>query len=202
MNSRGYNGYVNWALYAILGRTGEADGIMEEYGPDIYDTVRYFQTNRPPTLRTLYRGVLIEPEVVAAGTLPPEPRVTFVSFSEDKNVACWFADPTSYVSKFVRQQRSRVEGFVIEYKPKLEDVLFHYSWGLAFPLPDGRKAPLSVFARMHPDIDVTQFDWNLRTQKEVIVKPITQSLPVKPFAAWTCPATDELDNRFVPPMFR
>ena len=202
MNTRGYNGYVNWALYAILGRMGEADGIMEEYGPDIYDVARYFQRERPPTLHTLYRGVLVEPEGITDGMLSPEPRVTFVSFSEDKNIACWFADAKSFVSGFVRQQRPRVEGFVIEHKPKLEDILFHYSWGLTFPLPDGRKAPLSIFAQMHPDIDLHQFDWNLRVQKEVIVKPIMHSLPVKPFAAWTCPTTKELDNRFVPPMFR
>lgn len=202
MDARGYNGYVNWALYAVLGRMAEADGIMEQYGPDIYDVVRYFQKKRPPTIRCLFRGVLVEPEVIVASTLPPEPRVTFVSFSEDRNVACWFADVESFVSGYVKQQRPRVEGFVIEHTPKLEDILFHYSWGLAFPLPDGRRAPLSVFAQMHSDIDVRQFDWNLRTQKEVILKPFARALPVTPHADWSCPPSEELDNRFVPPAFR
>src|SRR5579884_515040 len=165
MNARGYNGYVNWALYAILGRMGEADGIMQEYGSDIREVVRQLQRRHAPMMRTIYRGVLVEPEELVDGKLPPDPRLTFVSFSEDRDVACWFADPESFVSGFVKQQRPRVQGFVIEHKPKLEDILFHYSWGLAFPLPDGRKEPLSVFAQMHPDIDVRQFDWNLRTQK-------------------------------------
>jgi len=202
VNSRGYNGYVNWALYAILGRMAEADGIMEEYGPDVYDVVRFLQRKYPPTFRPIYRGVLVEPDAVVGGLLAPEPRVTFVSFSEDKNVACWFADPASFVSGYVKQQRPRVKGFILEHKPKLEDVLFHYSWGLAFPMPNGRTAPLSVFAQMHPDIIVPQFDWNLRTQKEVIVKPIKHPLPVSPIETWSCPPTNELDKRYTPPMFR
>jgi hypothetical protein len=202
MNARGYNGYVNWALYAILGRMAEADGIMEEYGPDIYEVVRHFQRRRAPTIRPLYRGVLVEAEHVVDGKLLPDDRVTFVSFSEERDVACWFADPESFVSGFVKQQRPRVQGFVIEHRPKLEDILFHYSWGLAFPLPDGRKVSLTIFAQMHPDIDIRQFDWNLRTQKEVILKPIRQPLVVRPKSAWQCPPAAELDARLLPPMFR
>jgi hypothetical protein len=74
--------------------------------------------------------------------------------------------------------------------------------GLAFPLPDGRKVSLTIFAQMHPDIDIRQFDWNLRTQKEVILKPIRQPLVVRPKSARQCPPAAELDARLLPPMFR
>lgn len=201
-----FNIYVTWAMNAVLGRMAEADGLLEQYPNEIYAASREMSRAFPPDIKKLYRGVLMEPELVASGLLPHDPLLKFVSFSEDLSVACWFADPQSFVSGFVRKQRPKTEGYIIEHTPKHRgEMLFHYSWANRLVMPGGSVVSLSRLATAHPHFGpehLHQLEWNLQTQSEVILKPIAEGMPVKFWKMYDCPETKGLDARLLPPMFR
>jgi hypothetical protein len=194
-----YNAYINWVLYAVVGNMGGADNLMRQSGSGIRSVARHLQKTRKPRLKTVYRGLLLDPEESESGIIHQDPRLTFVSFSEDRDVACWFADPTSVMSSFVKEHRPRVEGWLMELKPKLSDVLFHHSWN-PIVIPGGRGVRLEAAAAMHPEIIFDQFEWNLKTQNEVILKPLRAGQPVEAYELSDCP--DDLDERFVVPSLR
>lgn len=197
------NAYINWVIYAVLGRTGEADDVMRRYKLQIEAVARQLRKRRKPPIRDLYRGVLLEPDQVVQGVVPPEPALTFLSFSEDFEVACWFADPDSIISGHVRQSRPNVEGWIIEHRPKGSEILWHYSWN-TIPMGAGRSIPLVAAGAQHPHImrELDQLAWNLQTQREVILKPLAVGTPVTAYALSDCPQTAELDARLAPPAFR
>lgn len=198
-----YNQYITWVLYAVLGRMAEADDVMNKHGSGIRAVARHLQKTRPPKVRMLYRGLLLEPEEVEEGVIGQDPRLTFVSFSESRDVACWFADPESVMSGFVREHRPDVEGWVMEHKPKLSDILFHHRWN-PIALPNGKPFLLERAATMHPHIadQADQFAWNLSTQQEVIIKPLRKGADVIAHSIAECPPTEDLDDQLTPPMFR
>lgn len=194
-----YNAYINWVLYAVVGDMGAADNLMNQSGSGIRSVAKHLQKTRKPRLKTVYRGLLLDPEESESRVINQDPRLTFVSFSEDRDVACWFADPSSVMSSYVKQVRPRVEGWLMELKPKLSDVLFHHSWN-PIRLPNGQNVRLEEAAMMHPEIIVDQFEWNLDTQSEVILKPLRSGQPVEAYELSDCP--DDLDDRFVVPSLR
>ncbi len=189
--------YISFVINAVMGRMNEADGLMRSYGTQIRKVAKWLRAEQPIKPRKLYRGILIEPERVVGGKLAPDPRLTFASYSADRDVACWFGLPDTYVSGFVKAQRPSVRGYVTETTPRLEDVLFHHSWS-SFPI-FGRRVPLAVLAQQFPDLDARQVDWNLRTQKEWILEPVKKPFSVKPIAALSCPSARELDAKLLPP---
>jgi hypothetical protein len=205
-----WNYYINFVLYAVLGRMGEADGLMRQYGNEIRGCAEVMRATQPVSLSKLYRGLLLEPQEVRDGSVrcefdeSGEPSRTFLSFSENEDVACWFARPDSIMSGFVRQQRPAVQGYLTtlhgsRYQRRL---IWHHSWQ-AVPLP-GRSSDLPLFAaaRAHPHIDEGQFIWNMQTQSEVLLEASkTALISVKPIGDEDCPDTDELDARFTYPPF-
>jgi hypothetical protein len=194
-----YNAYINWVLYAVVGDMGAADNLMNQSGAGIRSVAKHLQKTRKPRLKTVYRGLLLDPEEAKSRVIDQDPRLTFVSFSEDRDVACWFADPTSVMSSYVKQIRPRVEGWLMDLKPRLSDVLFHHSWN-PIKLPTGQNVLLENAATMHPHITDDQFDWNLNTQNEVILKPLRDGQSINAYELSDCP--DGLDDRFVAPSLR
>jgi hypothetical protein len=195
-----FNYYINWAIYAVYGKMGEADGLMRPYGSSIRSVAKHLVQQLGAPVGRLYRGVLLEPEELAAGQLAQDPRLTFVSFSEDRDVACWFADRQSIVSGFVAQMRPGVVGYVVEYDARPSEVLFHWRWADRIKLPDGRVIRLAAVAAAHPDIeDPRQVVWNLASQHEVILRPLRNGVPVTAYELTDCPPTAELDARFAMP---
>jgi len=188
------NYYVNWLLYAVVGRMQEADGLLEKYQSEIYEFAGVLNRLYPVALEPLWRGVLVEPTEVVNGKLAPDPRLSFVSFSRDYGVAEWFADTKSIMSGYVKQIRPSVEGYIASVVPKVDDVLFDAEWA--------RRGMLSTFlseaANMHPHIDGEQFCWNVRTQSEVIVKP-QDALKVVRYSSKN---TKALDEKYCMPQFR
>lgn len=192
------NHYITWVLYAVYGRMAQADGILQQFSGKIERVAQFLRRHRPPHLGKVYRGLLLTSEEAAEGIINQDPNLTFVSFTEDHDVACWFADPKSFLAGAVVEQRPGVKGWIVEYEPTLNDVLFHYSWGLRFPL-GGRDISLSLAALQHPEIDEAQFTWALTTQREVIVKPLREGLALRAVENAGCP--DGLDKRLLPPQF-
>src|SRR6185436_1974502 len=92
------NLYINFALHAVLGKLGEADTIMRFAGKAIRRVADDLgaECNRqlPTKPAPLFRGMLLDPN----GPFRVDPDLTFLSWSEDRDVALWFACPRSVVS--------------------------------------------------------------------------------------------------------
>ena len=202
-----YNYYVNWVLHAILGMLREADSLMRSHGGSIRRMARKLRRELGVPTHTLWRGLLLEPgEVPPDRMVPPRPRahgVKSVSWSEDKEVGCWFADRDNDMAMMVRMQRPTVTGWMMKVTPQKQNVLWHWSWQNRFPSPRGPGTiSLEVLASMHPHIDVTQFHWALQTQKEVILVPLNRAVAVVPYGDAGCPPPEELNRRLGGPLRR
>jgi len=221
-----WNVYVNFVILAVTGRMGEADAVMRQRGDAVRSMAMWLRTGAPGwpgpgqalaayaekvTGATLWRGLLLEPEKIKRKTkkgrslrvLQPDPQLTFLSFSFDRDVACWFADRESVISGYVAQQRPKATGWLARYdKARPRQILWISAWD-AIPLPDGsgRAIPLAAAAAQYPGLPADQFAWNLQTQREVIldaegIGPLVVEKPGD-----SCPPTAELDRRLAPPMF-
>lgn len=181
--------YLNFALNAVLGRMAEADALMREFGPAIRDVAGAFNARQPSMPASLHRGVLLDPEL----PLKTDPRYTFVSWSTDRDVARWFAQPQSIISTPLAESNPRLRGFVVtlDARPR---VLFHHAWAGFLPLP--------MLARMHPamgDDASLQIAWSLRTQHEVITEAPNEWPAPARIEDVDGPSHVELDRRLSPP---
>lgn len=193
-NRAAINAYLNFVLYAVYGRMGVADALLRKHRAEVESVAAALNNSKPVQRRRLYRGVLLEPELLRGGKLPHQDSSEFISFSEDPDVACWFADRDSVISGFVKVQRPRVQGFIIEAAPPSPaEILFHHSWA--------DYLGLEKLAYEHPEIDPTQFHWNVTTQKEAILKPPRGVLTVTPYEKFPHKTTAALDKKFCHPLF-
>jgi hypothetical protein len=185
--------YINWILYSVYGLMAEADALRRQYGDEVDAVADELQRRCPVTPRPLYRGVLLDG---AAPVLRPEPNLTFLSWSEDRDVARWFGSTDSYISGPFATHYPEARGYVLELPHATTRVLWHHSWRDVLPL--------ERLALMHPLIGrdgARQVAWSLDTQREVItVPPAVATLPL-PVPVETVPGTPmpELDARLSPP---
>lgn len=181
--------YVTFVLHAVLGRLAEADELMRRFAPQIRhvaDALTWAVATPP---RPVYRGLLLDPDK----TYDADPRYTFMSWSESRDVARWFACPRSVVSEPLAASNPKLRGYLVEADAPAR-ILFHYSWSRAF-------GGLSPLARMHPLIGETgarQVAWSLRTQREVITEPVFEVRPA-PAPDLSAAELQELERRLSPP---
>ena len=155
--------YATWVMYVVAGGLREADAIMREHGPLVEKVAKDCARRSPPTSARLYRGLLL-PESAIIKIKPGhlrlelDPALMSMSWSEDPDVACWFADRHSVISYFVTRRRPLDRGYITTATPKpaaiYEKLLFHWSWGLAFPYAEGRTTDLRRFR--HPTVPMDQ----------------------------------------------
>jgi len=193
-----WNVWITWVLYAVTGNLAAADSIMVQHGDSVRRVAKALSKLMPVPQRTLWRGLLLEAHEVVDGYVQPRVEHQFLSFSEDRDVACWFADRQSVMSGVVAQLRPQTTGWLTELKPPHKDVLFHWSWAPRFPVA-GQVGPLWALARMHPDLSrvADQTEKAMRGQKEVILDSRgAKALKVVPHEGAGCPPTAALDQRF------
>lgn len=181
--------YINFAMHAILGRLGEADQIMHIAG----DSVRRVAARLiglPIEHAPLHRGMLLDPEK----TFVADPKLTFLSWSEDRDVALWFACPRSVVSEPLMQQNPKLCGYVVSIPAPRSRVLFHYTWARVF----GDLAQLALAHPLMGEEGRRQIEWSLRTQREVITEPVTDLQPER-VADLDAAALEALERRLSPP---
>jgi len=203
-----WNYYINFVLYAVVGRTGQADGLMRRHGAGVRRVAATMRELSPRATGTLYRGLLLEPPEAKGGKCKREmkdgePVRTFESYSETEDVACWFADPNSIISSDVLKRRPGVKGYLAKTKGagQEERLLWRYDWENV-PLPGGRLLPLVAAAAAHPEIDEGQFHWNMKTQAEVVLEPAaSRTIKLSPLSGANCPDSDELDATYAYPPF-
>lgn len=192
--------YLNFILLAVVGKMGEADGLFERFPGVIEGVARMLRTRTPPPRRPLYRGLLLDPREVATGHLSADER-RFLSFTEDRDLALWFAHPCSIMSSFMVEAEPHKRPYLAERgaSAPTDDIIFHYTWVPGIE----RAVGMSMYdlTEMHPQVDAEQLAWNLRTQREAIVLP-PMKLTVKPLAADELPSAEDLDMRYCAPRFR
>lgn len=182
--------YINFVLCAVYGRLREADAIMKKYGQVVRDVADFINRKLGIPSKPIYRGMLLDPTV----PFKHDPQLTFLSWSEDHDVARWFASKRSTISDYVLHCRPTVRGYIVTLPKPTTRVLFHFSWARLF---NG----LSDLAREHPlmgEEGKRQIAWSLKTQQEVITDPVDGLEPQ---------IVDEiditaLDERFAPPWLR
>lgn len=170
------NIYANFVVNAILGLLNEADALMghDEFAPAIRSVARYLTKRMPIEPKPLYRGVLLDPSVRYA----PRANIKFMSWSEDLDVARWFASPHTVISEPAIANNPRLRGYLMTQGTCLAtrgdaEILFHHAWARLF----NGLAPLAL---LHPEMGpngARQITWALRTQKEVITTPVAHATP-------------------------
>jgi hypothetical protein len=188
--------YVTFILLAIYGRTREADALMHFAGDSIRLVADELSKRRPFETKPLYRGALLDPGVEVA----LDPRLAFLSWSEDKDVARWFADPQSAMSGLLAFTQPRSRGFLFEMPQAGSRVLWHHSWAKVF----GGAGKLAFLGRENPLIGmegVNQIHWSLTTQQEVITEPSELPAPRR-FEDTKGASLMELEQRLLPPWLR
>jgi hypothetical protein len=125
--------YLNLLSYLLLGKTKEVDEFLSNPEARLSLTKGRNQLIQKHNLqlktKKLYRGILLEEEsLLSQGTkLKPLNYIQTISFTEDKNVALTFADTKSEISSFVMFARPKSVGYLIEYTPWENEILFDYS---------------------------------------------------------------------------
>lgn len=194
--------WANFVLYAVVGRMREADSILYERRALVLEMAAWMRSERPVKVGDVYRGVLVEPAAIQGGKLMADPRLQFLSWTEDLQVACWFANPDSIISEVVRERMPNVRGYIATGKPTAASILWHHDW-VDIPVPGGDTMSLAIFAGMHPHIDEGQFLWNVESQSEVMTLPPADAstMSVVAVSDFDCEEIDELDTRLTYPIF-
>lgn len=195
--SEDLNYWINWAILAVYGKMAEADHIMRNHGTKIEAGAAEMMLNVPVDINgmELYRGMVINDKFIRAGVLPHIETNTFMSFTEELLVACYFANPESDISKYVAMQDPTAKGYIATHHPRREgEILFHYWWA--------QELQLYKLAAMHPDVnDPVQFRWYVNTQYEVITKPVAK-LSLRSITEFNCKSVEELNDMYTPPHLR
>ena len=182
--------YLNFALHAILGRLGEADALMSIAGDEIRAVADHLAAQHPIEPKPLHRGLLLDPDK----TFAADPKLTFLSWSEDRDVALWFACPRSAVSEPLAATNPRLRGHLVDLPAPQSRVLFHHGW-------TGSLGGLAALAIAHPlmgEEGRRQIEWSLRTQREVITAPVAGLTPSRT-ADLDAEALAALERRLSPP---
>jgi hypothetical protein len=194
MTNDDINLYLNWVILAITGRMAEADMLLRSYKPSVYRVAAALHKTYPFAECPVYRGVILDPTEGLASTNALG--LTFVSWTEDRDVARWFGSPESYISEPFRERAPEARGYVLTMPRARGRVLWHHTWTQAFQIP------LHVLAAMHPQIgpDIApQLEWSLRTQREVVLEPLAELPAPEPIENVPGPGIAELDARLSPP---
>lgn len=187
---RDINLYINFALHAVLGKLGEADTIMRLAGDAVRRVADEIAAECPVEAAPIYRGMLLDP----AQTFRADDSLTFLSWSEDHDVARWFACPRSTINASPTLQNPELRGYVAELPAPRSRVLFHHDWASAL-------GGLACFALVHPLMGSDgkrQIEWSLRTQREVITDPFADLRPARADDL-SAEALEALERRLSPP---
>ena len=150
--------YWNFIFNALSGRN--PDNYYRKNSQSINLIAAVLRKKFPKSIKPLYRGILLSPDEVHDGKVKHQSEITYVSFSEDKNIAIAFADIKNDISKYVAFSSPNKTGYLITKNTYDQNLmLFHYEW-----LSDTNA--MAAFRRI-----VGADSKFAEIQKEVILKP-------------------------------
>lgn len=147
--------YFNWSCNLLVGEPIATDaylkqniGTVKRCAIELLRIIEY-------TPQKIYRGIVMTEHGLTE--LKPHNGFTYLSFSEDFAVAKIFADPMHNMAVEIRKRiGSNLSGYITEYTPQLDEILFHHKFLKMFPY---------VEAILEKDIDASR----IHTQQEVTI---------------------------------
>jgi hypothetical protein len=100
---------------------------------------------------TVCRGIIMQEEITE---LLPHPNMTYCSFSECDVTVKKFADP-EYWYAFQFKRFPKNYGYIVEYTPQAEEVLFHYKFLDLFPYVQAMAANDIDGSTLHEQKEIT-----------------------------------------------
>jgi len=189
--------YKIFIALAVVGKQKEADAWLHSNKRHIERVARYLRSEMPVNPQKVYRGILLpagEKKFKVAGKYQQQ---EYVSFTENLDVACWFARKESLIAPDLNYE---VDGYIIEYQPENKEILFHHSWldpksGQVGDLPGRIVYDLLLLTDSSSGQAIAELYWNLRTQEEVIARPPSQELEIINLNDYNCPPAEQLDKQ-------
>ncbi len=136
-----------------------ADSYYRSHRREIDIMAAYFVKEYGPTSGgTAWRGIIVDPSRIHNRKINHDPRMNFVSFSEDKQIAISFGDIDNALWG-EKEKYPNDKGYLITSTWRPELLLFHWKWAVE----DMRDVAEKVF--YSSDIPV------IEKQKELILKP-------------------------------
>lgn len=196
--------YKVFVVLALVGKQEEADAYIREHTSSIWKVAKYLQQTHSPEIKEIYRGMLLS-------TVPTD-RIArafrnhqYVSFSENSQVACWFASVDAILAEEAMEEHRNTTGrdatgWIGRLKPELHDILFHYTWMPLLetgPGPNIYEIARDLGAQLGESALLMEFRYHVRNQSEVLCqKDVVYSL--QPVTEYACLSARELDNRYTP----
>lgn len=165
--------YFNWSCNALMPiNSGAADIYLVRNKYVIEKTARELLQSIGYTPQKLYRGIILREPATA---IQPDNRYQYISFTTDIKVAEHFADVNGFGSNLVNVAEQLGEyGYVIEYTPTPEEILFHYKLFELLPYAEAFEL-IGIDGKGEVD--------SLMKQKEIMIrqpgKPLTNIKPFK-----------------------
>lgn len=119
--------YFNWSANALLPITpGAADVYLKRNRYAIFKMAQYLLQFTDYTPGPIYRGIILSEEHNA---IKPQKSFMYLSFSTRKSVAEHFANVNGFGSDIMNIScEIGTYGYVIEYAPRITEILFHYKF--------------------------------------------------------------------------
>ena len=153
----------------LSGPTPRSDNFLKFYRTNIEQIAQELLKLVKYSPCPLYRGIILKHKV---DKILPHQKLQFLSFSTDRSVAENFADINGFGSTIMDiSSRLGTFGYVIDYLPKLHEVLFHHDFLSLLPYEHAYTL-LGMKGK-------TQVEF-LKSQKEVVIFQ-----PAEPFTNFT-----------------
>lgn len=156
--------YFTWSSNALIGfNPSMSDRQLRDNYPAIKLVADYLlkEINYQP--KGIYRGIIMHDQALTE--LIPHKNMTYLSFSEDLNIARHFADVNGFGAQYGINNRLGKHGYIIPFMPQLKDVLFHHHFIQIFP-----------YIKVWNEMGIDGTDKTLEIQKEVMIRQ-----PQEPF---------------------
>lgn len=198
--------YDLFVVLAIQGHMADADNILRSYKEKIYQVARKYSMKLPKQM-TVYRGILLKSDDIiqkdSSSVIKEKWPVEYISFTENPEVARWFACKDAYLSDFVRMKHPSIEGFVIKYDVTPKDIIFHYSFFNLYmqKFVSDPRFVVANFLNNGIEPNFNQFLHNIKTQSEVMIKPtdhVFELIPVEAFPEGGHLSASQLDKKYLP----
>jgi len=128
--------YFNWSCNALMPIiSGAADHYLKQHKQTISRIACELLAPLNYEKKTLYRGIILREPVEEVS---PQKYLQYLSFTYDKKIAEHFANVNGFGSDFFNVKEQLGEyGYIIEYAPEPEELLFHYKLFDILPYAEG-----------------------------------------------------------------
>lgn len=160
------NLYINYVVFGLRCNKN-ADHLFSQYSQEIVKVAAFLRANTNMRgVGKVHRGILLQDEYAKDLIIKPVLHCSFLSFSEDIEIAKSFADINSEISAYVRMERPDSKGYLIEYEPSAMEILFHWTWAEVLQLDKTGMVDMEL----------------IRNQKEVMVMQTGKEFPLIPLS--------------------